>query len=173
MDTIKEMISRQSIAKRVEEMADELNADYEGREVVLVCILKGGVIFMADLMRHLKFDLTTEYIELASYSATESTGKMQVLKDLGADLRGKDVLVIEDIVDTGFTLQFLYDHIMAKNPNSVKFCVFLNNPTRRGEGSREPEYVGFVIPNQFVIGYGLDYDGKLRQLPFVASLVRA
>jgi len=171
MDTIREMISRQCIAKKVEELADKLNADYEGREVVLVCVLKGAAMFAADLMRHIKLDMTIEYMELGSYDGSESTGKMRIKKDFDADISGKDVIVIEDIVDTGFTLQFLYEHLVAKDAASVAFCVLLSNPTRRKEGAREPEYVGFVIPNQFAIGYGLDYDGKLRQLPFVGSLV--
>jgi hypoxanthine phosphoribosyltransferase len=129
-------------------------------------------MFMADIMRHLKLDLEVEFLELKSYSATESTGKMRIFKDFETDLSGKDVIVIEDIIDTGFTLEFLFDHLMAKNPASVRFCVLLSNPTRRGECGRKPDYTGFVIPNQFVIGYGLDYDGKYRQLPFVGVLVR-
>jgi hypoxanthine phosphoribosyltransferase len=130
-------------------------------------------MFMADLMRHLKLDLTVEYMEIGSYSGMQSTGRVRVLKDISSSILGKHVIVVEDIVDTGYTLQNLHDHLMAKKPASVKFCILLNNPTRRGEGFREPEYIGFVIPNQFVIGYGLDYDGKYRQLPFVASLVRS
>jgi hypoxanthine phosphoribosyltransferase len=169
---IKEMISRKDIAARVQEIADELNADFEGREVVFVCILKGAAIFMADLMRHLKLDMSVEFLELESYRGTESSGAVRVAKDFDADISGMDVVVVEDIVDTGITMEYIGEHLKAKNVLSVKYCVLLDNPTRRQEGCFEPDYKGFVIPNQFVLGYGLDRDGKYRQLPYIGSLVK-
>ncbi|MDR2168155.1 MAG: hypoxanthine phosphoribosyltransferase [Clostridiales bacterium] len=169
---VKEMISRQDIAARVEEIAAELNADFAGREVVFVCILKGAAVFMADLMRHLKLDMSVEYLELVSYDFTESRGKVDMIKDFDNDISGKDVVIVEDIIDTGMTVNFIGEHLRAKNPASIKYCVLLDNPVRREADCTNPDYTGFVIPNQFVLGYGLDLDGKYRQLPFIGSLVK-
>ncbi|MCL2349918.1 MAG: hypoxanthine phosphoribosyltransferase [Defluviitaleaceae bacterium] len=169
---MKEMFSRQTIARRVEELAEQLNADYAGREVVFVCILKGAAIFIADLVRQLKFDVRIEFMKVASYEGTASTGKIDFSLDIGSDISGKDVVIVEDIIDTGNTLSFLSNHLAAKNPASVKICVLLDNPTRRGEECLSPDYTAFVIPNQFVVGYGLDYNGKYRHLPFIATLMR-
>jgi len=170
MENIVEMISQRELARRVEELAQELNADYAGKEVVFVCLLKGAAIFMADLMRHINFDITTEYMEIASYSSNKPTGKIDMKKDIGVDITGRDVVVIEDIIDTGATLKFVGEHLQAKNPNSIKYCVLLDNPVRRQEGCLNPDYTGFTIPNRYVFGYGLDHDGKHRNLPFVAAL---
>ncbi|MCL2235796.1 MAG: hypoxanthine phosphoribosyltransferase [Defluviitaleaceae bacterium] len=170
MENIVEMISQKELADRVQELAGELNDDYEGRQVVLICLLKGAAMFMADLMRHITFDITTEYMEIASYSSNEPTGKIQLIKDIGSDIAGRDVIVIEDIIDTGGTLKFVDDHLTAKNPASVAYCVLLDNPVRRQDGCLNPDYTGFTIPNRYVFGYGLDHDGNLRNLPYVAAL---
>ncbi|MCL2854094.1 MAG: hypoxanthine phosphoribosyltransferase [Defluviitaleaceae bacterium] len=170
MENIVEMISQRDLAGRVEELAKQLNADFEGQQVVFVCLLKGAVVFMADLMRHIKLDITTEYMEIASYSSNQSTGEIQLKKDIGVDIADKDVVVIEDIIDTGATLKFVDKHLMAKGPASIKYCVLLDNPVRRQEGCLNPHYTGFTIPNRYVFGYGLDHDGKYRQLPYIAAL---
>ena len=172
MTNFAEMYSKSEIAQRVKELASQLNDDYEGREVVFICILKGAVVFMADLMRHLQLDMSVEYLQLSSYISTESTGKIDMLLDINADISGKDVIVVEDIIDTGHTIKFILQHLMAKSPASIKFCVLLDNPVRRQQGCINPDYTGFTIPNQFVFGYGLDHDEKYRQLPFIASLTR-
>ncbi|MCL2169144.1 MAG: hypoxanthine phosphoribosyltransferase [Defluviitaleaceae bacterium] len=171
---VKEMISKSEIAAKVAELANELNRDFEGREVVFICILKGAVVFMADLMRHLKLDMTVEYLELASYIEEQSCGEIRMLKDFEPSIAGKDVVVVEDIIDTGSTLKFIGEHLQSKEPKSVSYCILLDNPVRRNEDCKalSPKYVGFVIPNQFVLGYGLDFNGKYRQLPFIGSLVK-
>lgn len=170
---VNEMISSEKIAKRVKEIASELNRDFEGQEVVFICILKGAAIFMADLIRHLEFDITTEYLEFASYEG-EDAGKVVIKKDFDYDISGKTVVVIEDIIDTGGTLSYIKKHLEAKKPANIKYCVLLDNPVRRRADcqSMNPDYTGFTIPNQFVLGYGLDFNGKYRQLPFIAHLTK-
>ena len=175
MSNFKEIISKNAIATRVKELAEQLNADYADVDgcVTLVCVLKGASVFTADLMRHLNFDVQLEFIQLASYSSTESSGEIQVIKDISAEISGQNVLVIEDIIDTGNTLNFIDKHFLGKaTPASLKYCVLLDNPTRRGESCKNPNYTGFVIPNQYVFGYGLDYDGKYRQLPYIAAFIK-
>jgi len=166
------MFSRQVIAERVKELAVEINADYEGQEVVLVCILKGAAVFMSDLMRHLTVDVKVEYMQLCSYEGENSRGKIKMDLDVSDDIFGNNVIVVEDIIDTGGTIEFIRAHLMTKKPATVKFCVLLDNPVRRNEGCEKADYVGFVIPNQFVFGYGLDYNGKYRNLPYIAALTR-
>jgi len=169
---IKEMISRREIADRVSEIALQLNHDFKGREVVFICILKSAAVFMADLMRQLKLDMVVEYLEINSYISTESKGEIQLIKDFELDIADKAVIVVEDIIDTGRTLKFIGEHLRSKKPASVSYCVLLDNPVRRREDCKgiNPDYTGFVIPNKFVLGYGLDFNGKYRQLPHLAHL---
>jgi len=166
------MFSKQMIAVRVEEVAAQLNADYAGQEVVLVCILKGAVVFMADLMRHLTIPVSVDFMQLCSYEGVNSTGKIDLDLDLTTNISGKNVIVVEDIIDTGCTIEFIRQHLMRKNPASVRFCVLLDNPVRRIDNCDKVDYTGFVIPNQFVFGYGMDYNGKYRNLPYIAALSR-
>ena len=167
-----EMFSKQMIAVRVEEVAAQLNADYAGQEVVLVCILKGAVVFMADLMRHLTIPVSVDFMQLCSYEGVNTTGKIVMDLDLTTDISDKNVIVVEDIIDTGCTIEFIRQHLMRKNPASVRFCVLLDNPVRRIDNCDKVDYTGFVIPNQFVFGYGMDYNGKHRNLPYIAALSR-
>ena len=168
-----EMFSKAMIAERVQELATQISDDYAGREVIFICILKGAVIFMTDLMRHLQLDdATVEFMQVCSYEGVNSSGKVKMSLDVNVDISGKDIIVVEDIIDTGCTIDFIRKHLMTKNPASIKFCVLLDNPTRRGKNCPNPDYTGFVIPNQFVFGYGLDYDEKYRGLPYIAALTR-
>jgi hypoxanthine phosphoribosyltransferase len=170
MENIVQMISQKEIEAKVAGLAKKLNEDFAGKEVVLVCLLKGAAIFMADLMRHLTFDVTTEYMETSSYVENQPSGKVQLVKDIGADVKDKHVLVVEDIIDTGNTLKFVDQHLSAKKPKSLSYCVLLDNPVRRGEGCLHPQYIGFTIPNRYVFGYGLDHNGGYRNLPYIAAL---
>ena len=137
----------------------------------MVGVLKGVVVFYADMIRELKFPCQMDFMWISSYSGTNSTGNMQVKKDVSADVAGRHVLILEDIFDTGSSLQFAYDHLLEKKPASLKVCTLLDKPDGRREGvTVKPEYVGFTIPNEFVIGYGLDYDEYYRNLPYVGVL---
>ncbi|MCL2396656.1 MAG: hypoxanthine phosphoribosyltransferase [Defluviitaleaceae bacterium] len=160
-----ELISKSDIDKRVGELAAEINRTFGREDVVVICILKGAFIFTADLVRRLDFPLIVEFMELSSYHLAVSTDKVVVTKDIATDLTGKNVLVVEDIVDTGSTLRFIHSHLAAKNPASLRFCVLLDKPAKRKKHTPLPDFTGFVIPDEFVAGYGLDYDQKHRNIP--------
>lgn len=164
------LIDEETIAKRVAEMGAEITKDYQGKELVVICILRGGVIFMSDLVKQIKLPLYMDFMAVSSYGmSTKSSGIVRILKDLNEDIEGKDVLIVEDIVDTGLTLHYLVDYIKSRNPRSVKVCCFLDKPSRR-KVDVEVDYVGFEIPDKFVVGYGLDYAQKYRNLPYVSVL---
>ena len=164
------LIDEEKIMKRVAEMGAEITRDYEGKELVVICILRGGVIFMSDLVKQIKLPLYMDFMAVSSYGmSTKSSGVVRILKDLNEDIEGKDVLIVEDIVDTGLTLHYLVDYIKSRNPRSVKVCCFLDKPSRR-KVDVEVDYVGFEIPDKFVVGYGLDYAQKYRNLPYVSVL---
>ncbi|NLJ40279.1 MAG: hypoxanthine phosphoribosyltransferase [Clostridiales bacterium] len=161
------LIDEETIMKRVAEMGAKITADYEGKDLLIVCILKGGVIFMSDLVKHIHLPLAMDFMAVSSYGAsTRSSGVVRILKDLDEDMEGKDVLIVEDIVDTGLTLHYLIDYLKSRKPGSVKACCFLDKPTRR-KVEVEVDYIGFEIPDKFVVGYGLDYNQKYRNLPGV------
>ncbi|NLN42381.1 MAG: hypoxanthine phosphoribosyltransferase [Clostridiales bacterium] len=164
------LIDEEKIMKRVAEMGTEITRDYQGKELVVICILRGGVIFMSDLVKQIKLPLYMDFMAVSSYGmSTKSSGIVRILKDLNEDIEGKDVLIVEDIVDTGLTLHYLVDYIKSRNPRSVKVCCFLDKPSRR-KVDVEVDYVGFEIPDKFVVGYGLDYAQKYRNLPYVSVL---
>ena len=164
------LIDEEKIMKRVAEMGTEITRDYQGKELVVICILRGGVIFMSDLVKQIKLPLFMDFMAVSSYGmSTKSSGVVRILKDLNEDIEGKDVLIVEDIVDTGLTLHYLVDYIKSRKPKSVKVCCFLDKPSRRKVDVRA-DYVGFEIPDEFVIGYGLDYAQKYRNLPYVSVL---
>lgn len=166
----KVLIDEETIAKRVAEMGAEITRDYQEKELVVICILRGGVIFMSDLVKQIKLPLYMDFMAVSSYGmSTKSSGVVRILKDLNEDIEGKDVLIVEDIVDTGLTLHYLVDYIKSRNPRSVKVCCFLDKPSRR-KVDVEVDYVGFEIPDKFVVGYGLDYAQKYRNLPYVSVL---
>jgi len=166
----KVLIDEETIAKRVAEMGAEITRDYQEKELVVICILRGGVIFMSDLVKQIKLPLYMDFMAVSSYGmSTKSSGVVRILKDLNEDIEGKDVLIVEDIVDTGLTLHYLVDYIKSRNPRSVKVCCFLDKPSRR-KVEVKVDYVGFEIPDKFVVGYGLDYAQKYRNLPYVSVL---
>jgi hypoxanthine phosphoribosyltransferase len=154
----------------VRELGAEISADYEGREPLLIGVLKGAVFFLSDLMRALEVPCEVDFMAVASYgSATESSGVVRILKDLDAAIEGRHVLIVEDIVDSGLTLQYLLRNLIGRGPASLEVCALLTKPERRQVDLR-PRYVGFEIPDRFVVGYGLDHAERYRNLPYVAVL---
>ncbi len=164
------LVQPDDLARRVRELGAEISADYAGRDLLLVGVLKGAVFFLSDLMRHVAVPCEVDFMAVASYgSATDSSGVVRILKDLDVALEGRDVLIVEDIVDSGLTLQYLLRSLGARNPKSIEVCALLTKPERR-KVELEPRYVGFEIPNRFVVGYGLDHAERYRNLPYVAVL---
>jgi hypoxanthine phosphoribosyltransferase len=164
------LIDEERLRHRVAELGDEISADYAGQDLLLVGVLKGAVFFMSDLMRHLTIPCEIDFMAISSYAgATESSGVVRILKDLDMNIEGRDVLVVEDIIDSGLTLSYLMRNLEAREPASLEICALLTKPERR-EIDVPVRYVGFEIPNRFVVGYGLDYDEKYRNLPYVGVL---
>ncbi len=169
-DVERVLISKEEIAAKVQEMAQEMGNFYQGEEVILVCILKGSITFFSDLARAVPFPVVYDFMCVSSYgSSTVSGGSVRILKDLTVDITGKNVLVVEDILDTGNTLSALLVQLQARRPASLKLCCLLDKPDRRTKPVKA-DFVGFKIPDEFVIGYGLDYDERYRQLPYVGVL---
>ena len=160
------LIHETRIEKRLDEMAKEINKDYEGKEIVLVGILKGSVVFMVELAKRLKPKVQFEFMEVSSYEGIESTGKVKIVKDIKDSIEGKDVLIVEDIIDTGITLTFLKEYLQLKNPKSLKIATLLSKPSRRIK-ELAVDYIGFRIEDKFVVGYGLDYNQNYRNLPYI------
>lgn len=161
------MLDEAQIADRVAELAKEIERDYEGQDVLLVGILKGASVFVADLMRKINLNVNIDFMSVSSYgSSTTSSGTVKILKDLDVDIEGKNVLIVEDIIDSGATLRNLYDTLMTRKPKSLKLCTLLDKPERR-KVDIDVDYVGFVIEDKFIVGYGIDYDEKYRNLPYV------
>ena len=166
------LVTGEELERRVEELGREISADYEGRELVLVGVLKGAVIFIADLMRHIDVSTEIDFMAVSSYgSQTDSSGVVRILKDLDAPIADRHVLIVEDIIDSGLTLHYLMRSLRARNPASLEACALLTKPERL-RVDLEPRYVGFEIPNKFVIGYGLDHAQRHRNLDYVAALDR-
>lgn len=165
------LVSEEQLQNKVVELGAQISRDYEGRDLLMVSILKGSVVFMADLMRAVKIPCGIDFMVVSSYGGanTMSTGLVKIVKDLDADLTGKDVLIVEDILDTGITLSHLLPVLRMRNPRSVRLCTILSKPSRR-KAEIEPDYLGFEVPDEFVVGYGLDYDEKYRNLPYVGVL---
>ncbi len=164
------LVPEDRLAARVRELASEISRDYAGRELLLVGVLKGAVFFLSDLMRHLEIPVEVDFMAVASYgSATKSSGVVRILKDLDAVIEDRDVLIVEDIVDSGLTLQYLLRNLAGRNPRTLEVCALLVKPERK-KVELPTRYVGFEIPNRFAIGYGLDYGERYRNLPYVAAL---
>ncbi|HOQ73585.1 MAG TPA: hypoxanthine phosphoribosyltransferase [Limnochordia bacterium] len=167
---LKVLISAEDIARRVQELGREITAAYQGRSLMIIGILKGAVVFMSDLIRQISVPLEVDFMAISSYGeATETSGVVQLLKDLDRPIEGKHVLIVEDIIDTGLTLSYLYQLLQSRNPATLKTAVLLDKPERR-RTDFTPDYVGFTIPDKFVIGYGLDYNHMHRELPYVGVL---
>ena len=164
------LYTQEQIYERVEELAREIEKDYEGEQLILLCTLKGAVVFMADMMKAINLDTMIDFIAASSYgSGTSTSGFVKVTKDVTMDLYNKNVLIIEDIVDSGTTLKFLKEYLQDRNPKSVKIATLLDKPARR-TADVTPDYVGFTVDDLFIIGYGLDYDQRYRNLPYISYL---
>ncbi len=159
------LISKESLAKRVEELGDQITADYEGKDLVVIGVLRGSFIFLADLVRAIKMPLSLDFMIAKSYAGTETTGEVRILKDADVKVAGKHVLIVEDIIDSGFTLSKLVPYFENRNAASVRICTALNKPSRRQVKDLHVDYVGFEIPDAFVVGYGLDFNDGMRNFP--------
>lgn len=170
-DIEKILLSEQQIQARIQELGEVLTKEYADKNPVIVGVLKGVVVFYADMIRHIQVPCQMDFMWLSSYAGTDSTGKMLVRQDVSADIEGRHVLILEDIFDTGNSLEFTVNHLKKQNPASIKICTLLDKPERRRPGvTVQADYVGFTIPNAFVVGYGLDYNEKYRNLPYVGIL---
>lgn len=164
------MISEAEIKDRVKLLAEQIESDFNHEAIVLIVVLKGSFIFAADLIREMKGNINIDFISVSSYGdETESTGKVRLLKDLDANITNQNVLVVEDIIDSGLTLHFLRGHLKAHNPKQIKICTLLDKPERR-RVDLPVDYVGFVIPDEFIVGYGIDYAQMYRNLPYISTV---
>jgi hypoxanthine phosphoribosyltransferase len=164
------LVTEEELSARIRELGRQISDDYAGRDLLLVGVLKGAVFFLSDLMRHVEVQCEVDFMAVASYgSSTDSSGVVRILKDLDASIEGRDVLIVEDIVDSGLTLSYLLRTMRARDPASLEVCALLTKPERR-KSNVAIRYTGFEIPNRFVIGYGLDHAQRYRQLPYVAVL---
>lgn len=169
-ETVRVMISEEEVEARIAEMARQISADYEGRAVHLICILKGSVFFSCELAKRLTVPVTLDFMSVSSYGDdTKSSGVVRLVKDLDEPLEGKDVIVIEDIIDSGRTLSYLLENLSSRNPKSLRLCTLLDKPDRRVRDVKV-DYTGFEIPDEFVIGYGLDYAQRYRNLPYIGVM---
>ena len=165
------LISKEQIKARVKELGKVLSEEYAGKDPVVVGVLKGVVVFYADMIRELTVPCQMDFMWISSYAGTDSTGHMQVKRDVSADIKGRHVLILEDIFDTGHSLDFTYHHLLSKDPASLKICTLLDKPSRRDpKVTLQADYVGFTVPNAFVVGYGLDFNEHYRNLPYVGVL---
>ena len=170
-DIAKILITEEQLRTRIAQLGQELTAEYEGKFPLIVGVLKGVVVFYADMVRQIKVPCQMDFMWISSYAGTDSTGQMVVKRDVSQDIEGRHVLILEDIYDTGNSLDFTYRHLLSKNPASLKICTLLDKPERRKPGiTLKPDYVGFTVPNEFVVGYGLDYNEEYRNLPYVGVL---
>lgn len=163
------LINKSKLEKRIEEMARQIEKDYEGKDIVFIGILKGSIMFMAELAKNIKNNVEMDFMDVSSYEGTESTGNVRINKDIRNSIEGKDVIIVEDIIDTGRTLTYLVEYLKQKNPNSLKIATMLSKPSRRIM-ELNVDYIGFAIDDKFVVGYGLDYNEKYRNLPYIGYL---
>lgn len=165
------LLSEEQIKARIRELGEELTRDYAGKNPVIVGVLKGVVVFYADMIREIKVPCQMDFMWISSYAGTQSTGSMEVKRDVTVDIRDRHVLILEDIFDTGNSLDFTYRYLMSRKPASLKICTLLDKPERRKPGiTLKADYTGFTIPNEFVVGYGLDFNEYYRNLPYVGIL---
>ncbi len=166
-ETIRELISEEDVAAKVKEIGAQITKDYEGKAVHLICVLKGGVFFTCELAKRIGVPVSLDFMSVSSYGDdTKSSGVVKIIKDLDESIEGKDVLIVEDIIDSGRTLSYLIEVLKQRNPASIRLCTLLDKPERRVKDVKV-DYVGFNIPDEFVVGYGLDYAQRYRNLPFI------
>lgn len=164
------LVTEEAIGAKVKELGEKITKDYEDKDLIMVGILKGAVIFMADLVRNIRVPVTMDFMAVSSYGkSSTSTGEVKIVKDLDFSVENKDILIVEDIIDTGYTLSYLIDNLKKRGARSVKVCTLLDKPERR-KVDVKVDYLGFEIPDEFVVGYGLDYAETGRNLPYVAAL---
>jgi len=169
-DVEKILLTREQLAAKVKELGKQISEDYKDKDLMVICVLKGGVVFTTDLIREITIPVEIDFMAISSYGASTSTsGVVRILKDLETNIEGKDILIVEDIIDSGLTLKYLKELLISRGPKSVKICTILNKKERRQENVKV-DYIGFDIPDEFVVGYGLDYAEKYRNLPFVGVL---
>ena len=170
-DILEILLTEEQIQSKIKELGQILTEEYRDKNPVIVGVLKGVVVFYADMIRHIKTPCQMDFMWISSYRGTSSTGKMLVRQDISADIKGRHVLILEDIFDTGNSLEFTVNHLKSKEPASIKICTFLDKPEGRRPGvTLKADYVGYTIPNKFVVGYGLDYNEHYRNLPYVGIL---
>lgn len=166
-DKIRVLLNEEEVDRRIEEIGRQISKDYEGKEIHLICVLKGGVFFTCELAKRITVPVTLDFMSVSSYGAgTESSGVVKIVKDLDEPIGGKEVLIVEDIIDSGRTLSYLIDILYKRNPSSIRLCTLLDKPERRVT-EVNVDYRGFHIPDEFVVGYGLDYDQRYRNLPYI------
>lgn len=166
----KVLIDEETLMNRVKELGEQITEDYLGKDLIVICILKGAILFTSDLVKEIKLPMAIDFMAVSSYgTSTKSSGVVRILKDLDIEIEGKHVLIVEDIVDTGLTLNYLVENLQTRKPASIKICCCLDKPERR-QAPVKVNYVGFNIPDEFVIGYGLDYAEEFRNLPFIGVL---
>lgn len=164
------MISEEQIKEKIKEIGAQISTDYQGKDLLVICVLKGAMVFMADLIREVKIPLNIDFMAVSSYgSSTSSSGVVRILKDLEESIENRHLLIVEDIVDTGLTLKYLVENLRSRGPASIKICTFLDKPERR-KSDITPDYCGYSIPDEFVVGYGLDFAENYRNLPYIAIL---
>jgi len=170
-DILEVLITEEQLQERIRQLGQILTEEYADKDPIIVGVLKGVVIFYADMIRQINTPCQMDFMWISSYAGTNTTGTMQVKRDVSADITGRHVLILEDIFDTGNSLDFTYKHLLSKNPASLKICTLLDKPDRRNPKiTLQPDYVGFTIPNAFVVGYGLDFNEHYRNLPYVGIL---
>ncbi len=168
-ENFKELISKEELDKRIVELAEQIDKDYQGKEITVICVMRGAVFFTVELTLKMKTKLKYEFITISSYEGTDTTGEVTLRTDLRESIEGKDVLIVEDIVDTGRSMKYLLEHLKSKNPRTIKVCTLANKAERR-EIEVPLDYVGFEIPNKYVVGFGFDIDNNFRNIPYVACL---
>ena len=167
-DKIRVLLTEEEVNKKISEVAAQINKDYEGKEVHLICILKGGVFFTCELAKRLTIPVSLDFMSVSSYgSDTKSSGVVKIIKDLDEPLEGKNVIIVEDIIDSGRTLAYLIEVLKQRNPKNIELCTLLDKPERRVKKQVQVKYTCFTIQDEFVVGYGLDYDQKYRNLPYI------
>ena len=170
-DNIQVLISEEETDRRIKALGEQITKDYAGRQVHMICVLKGGVFFMCELAKRIGVPVTMDFMSVSSYGGgTKSSGIVKIVKDLDQPIEGKNVLIVEDIIDSGRTLSYLMKIFRERKPASLRLCTLLDKPDRREVQNVEVDYVGFVVPDKFIVGYGLDYDQKYRNLPYIGVI---